>query len=218
MKLQKIILCAAIALSAFGASLGILEIGGYLRSAFAPAVSVEIEPPEPAQPPVFSPPTFTDVRSEPAAAIEQPVPEEEAEPEDWGNTGDYFIVDENPKGFEDFSNLNIVDHIYDVKQEKPVKVKPYGVIEIAREGDEYIKEYKFSSININGQRVSVVTRAKGGVSFRFDGKFTEENMTLKYKNGDEYEETIYLKGRLTKWRGGVKIAEANVRFGISHGC
>jgi hypothetical protein len=56
------------------------------------------------------------------------------------------------------------------------------------------------------------------VSYQFDGKFVDEEIKLKDEYGEEYTETVYLKGRLTKWRDGKKIAEAKVRFGISHGC
>ena len=45
MKLQKIILCVAVALAACGASLGLLEIGNYLRTAFEPVrTDVKLKP------------------------------------------------------------------------------------------------------------------------------------------------------------------------------
>jgi hypothetical protein len=41
---------------------------------------------------------------------------------------------------------------------------------------------------------------------------------LKDSSGEEYSVDAVLKGRLTKWRNGVKIAEAKVKFAMSHGC
>ena len=214
MKLQKFILCVVIALTAFGASLGLLEIGAYIRTAFQP-LKVEIKPIQPpviAMPatPNFAPPSYT-----PPAESE---PVEEAEPEVWGNTGDYYIVDEKPKGFEDFETLAIIDRQWDEKAEKVVSIKPEGQIGIWLEKQEKIKEFSYSRINITGKRLSLATQTKKGVSYQFDGKFVEQEITLEDENGEEYTVTVYLKGRLSKWRDGKKIAEAKVRFSISHGC
>ena len=219
MKLQKIILCVAICLTAFGASLGLLEIASYLRAAFAP-LKVAVKPFEPVQLPVVYPSRIPEFQQPVLTPPEETVPIEEAEQEDQGRTGDYYLVGEKPKNFKDFDWLSIVDREYNEKLGKVVSFKPIGLI-VINEGKDFNnedKEFKFSWININGKRISLVTQAKKGVSYQFDGKFVEEEIKLKDENGEEYPEIIVLKGRLTKWRNGVKIAEAKVKFGLSHGC
>ncbi len=221
MKLQKIILCVAVALTAFGASLGLLEIGNYLRTAFQP-LKVEIKPPEPIVSPVyaperipeFKPPVFTPV------AEADPAEEPEEEPFDYGEGGDYYIIGDKPngygkkpKGFADLDYLSITTSDWDKKSEKVVRVKPSGSIVTPN------KEFKFSWIDITGKRISLVTQTRKGISYQFDGKFIEEEeVKVKDENGEDYTETVVLKGRLTKWRNGVKIAEAKVKLAMSHGC
>ena len=220
MKLQKIILCAAIAVTAFGASVGLLEIGAYLREALTP-IRVELKPLETVQLPIgyqppripdFPPPSYT-----PPPAVSEPQ-EDESEVVDWGFTGDYYIIDDNPEGFEDFLNLTISDHEYDEKSEEVVKIKPEGTIDIQDPKRDDVKTFKLMSIDIKGQKILLISQTKKGVSYQLDGKFVEQDVIRKDENGEEYTETVYLKGRLSKWRDGKKIAEANVRFGISHGC
>ena len=211
MKLQKIILCTAIALTAFGASLGLLELGAYVRAAFQP-LKIGFKLPEPVQAPVVYPP----VRNIPAPA-EETAPVEEAEPEDYGETGDYYIIDEKPKGFADFETLVIKDREWNEKSEKLVPIKPQGSIQTYL-SDTASRVYNFSWINIKGKKLSLGTKAKKGVSYQFEGRFLEQDVELKSETGEKYTETIYLKGRLSKWRDGKKIAEAKVRMSISHGC
>jgi len=209
MKLQKIILCVAVSLTAFGASLGLLEIGNYLRTAFQPS-KVEIKPPEPFAPIVYAPERIPEIK--PPVAEADPAIEPAEEPFDYGESGDYYIIGKNPKGFADFENLAITTHDYSEKLEKAVRIKPTGSLVMK-------KEFKFSWINITNKRISFVTQTRKGISYQFDGKFIEEvEVKLKDDNGEEYTDYVVLKGRLTKWRNGIKIAEAKVRFALSHGC
>jgi len=210
MKLQKYILCAAIALTAFGASLGLLEIGAYLRSAFAP-VNFAVKEPKLLAAPVVYPQNIPDFKqAEPAPPVES---EPEAEPEDWGKNGYYYIIGDEPQGFKDFQQLELTTHEWNEKTEKPVAVKPYGEM-TANE-----KKFKLSWLNITGNRISFITRERRGVSYQFDGRFIDaEEVKYKTADGEEYTDAAYLKGRLTKWKNGKKIAEAKVKFGIHHGC
>ena len=217
MKLQKIILCMAIALTAFGASLGLLEIGAYIRAAFQP-MKVKFEPLEPVRPPVFVPERIPDFPMPPITPTEEPAPVEESEPDDWGHSGDYYILDDKPEGFEDFSTLSIEDRAYDEKSEKVVPIKPKGTLSVLLKDGENTREFKLSQLDINGKRVSLVSETKRRVSYRFEGRFVEEEATFKTEDGEEYTETVYLKGRLSKWRDGKKIAETKVKFTLSHGC
>lgn len=212
MKLQKIVLCVAVALTAFGASLGLLEIGSYLRAAFQP-LKAEIKPLRPI--PV------------PTVIYRQPVPEIKEEPETtppevsnsdeddascgFDETGDYALYNVPPKGFEDFDTLSIVTTVYSDKYPDGIAVKPQGSLMMK-------SEFKFSRTNINDKRISFVTESKKGVSYQFDGKFVDEIVKQKTDDGEEYEQTIVLKGRLTKWLNGKKTAEAKVKFLEMCGC
>jgi hypothetical protein len=212
MKSEKIILCVAIALTAFGASLGLLELGGYFRTMFEP-LKVEIKPLKPVQPPVFSPP-IPDFK-QPIYSPDKEAPPEESTPEEVvpeEEDGIYYLIDDDPKGFEDFEFLRIDTVKYDEKLEKLVSIKPTGKIDAG-------KEYKFSWLNVADRRISLITKSRRGVSYQFDGKFTG-GIETKYKGpeGEELTDHVFLTGRLTKWRNGKKIAEAKVRFGMSHGC
>ena len=80
------------------------------------------------------------------------------------------------------------------------------------------KRFEFSWLNIANKRISFVTQSKKGVSYQFDGKFVEEEIKLKDENDEEYTEKVVLKGRLTKWRDGKKIAESKVKFSELFGC
>jgi hypothetical protein len=208
MKLQKIILCVAVALTAFGASLGLLEIGSYLRAAFEP-LKVELKVPIPIRSPVVYPQRIPDFKQPVFVPAEEP----EEEPEDWAETGDYYIIGEKSKGFEDFEWLSVVTREYNEKLGKVVAVKPNGSAVTEKQ------EFKFSWINLTGKRISFITKSRKGVSYQFDGKFIEaEEIKQKTPSGDEYTIEAVLQGRLTKWRNGVKIAEAKVKLAISHGC
>lgn len=204
MKLQKIILCAAVALAAFGFSLGLFELGSYLRTALYPAkTEFKIKPPIPASPVVYQSPVVESKQAEytpPETSISDEVCE-------WNETGDYSLLDENPKGFEDFETLSIVTRIYSEKYPNGIAVKPQGSIQTSQ------REFKFTWINITGKRISFVTETKKSVSYQFDGKFVE-----KIQPTDEENDYPELKGRLTKWLSGKKIAESKVEFGIMCGC
>jgi hypothetical protein len=216
MKIQKIILCCAVAPAAFGASLGLLELGNYVRSAFlSPKSDVEISnvPQTPTLPSIVPPNAEFKMSTVVVPASE--TVEEEPENE-WGETGDYYIAGKYPKGFADFDSLSIVTREWNYEKQRIVAAKPSGSLQ-TYEKDKTGTEYKFSAININGKRISIVTRSVKGVSYQFDGKFVLEEYKAKLQNGEEYIDAILLKGRLTKWRGGKKIAEAKVNLEIG-GC
>lgn len=205
MKLQKIFLCAAIGLTAFGASLGLLEIGRYIRGTFQP-LRAEIKPVRP----IFAPAVIVPPDAEfkqPAFYAPPEVSGSDAESCGFDETGDYGLLEENPKGFEDFQTLSVVTRVYSEKYPDGIAVAPTGSLVMTS------NEYKFSVTNIIGRRISFVTQTKKGVSYQFDGKFVE-----KVQPTDEETDYPELKGRLTKWRNGVKIAEAKLKLGEMCGC
>ncbi|MEP6902320.1 MAG: hypothetical protein ABJA66_11255 [Actinomycetota bacterium] len=204
MKLQKIILCVAIALTAFGIAIGLMDIGLYLGAAVQP-VKVEIKPlPLPS---IVYQPKIAEVKQNFAP------PEAKASEEAIDRTGYYLIIDDNPKGFEDFEYLHISISEYDEKSEKAGSILRTGWIEAK-------KVFVFSWLSITGKRISLVTQSNKGVSYELDGKFVDEGeeVIVKDSDGDDYTEQVFLKGRLTKWLNGKKIAEAKVKFAFTVGC
>jgi len=213
MKLQKFILCVAVALAAFGASLGLIELGNYVRTAFlAPKSSAEIKPARPIPAPTVIVPPNAEFRLSTVLPASEPAEEPEYE---WSETGDYYIAGKNPKDFKEFDSLSIVTREWNDEKRRLVAVKPSGGVYTSSESDS--QEYKFSAININGKRISIVTRERNGISYQFDGKFVDEKIKHTNADGYEYEADILLKGRLTKWRNGKKIAEAKVNLEMG-GC
>ncbi len=208
MKLKETILCVAALLTAFGTSLGLLEIGSYLRSAFQP-LKVEIKPLEPITPPTYAPARMPDFK--PSAAA----PTVEDEPGDLVETGYYYIIGDNPKGFANFDYIMFSMYEYDEKHGTALADKPFGILLI--NGKE--SNHTVTWMKISGKRLSLKTETQKGIRYQFEGKFTKEEVKAKYPDGSgEYTDTALLKGRLTKWRNGVKIAEAEVRFGYTMGC
>jgi hypothetical protein len=125
--------------------------------------------------------------------------------------GDYYIIGDLPKGFKDFDGLSIETKNY----EKASAENDYVGMPIPPEG--YVstkKKFKFARINIADKQISFETEAKKGISYKFVGKFIdEEEITV-----GEYPEYIVLKGRLVKMRDGKKIAESEVKIGTVMGC
>lgn len=217
MKLQKYFLCLAVALAAFGLSLGLIDIGRYLRTAF----SAEAKKEEPARTLTVEEITYPPrvVESEISQVAEQPSPviesEENTAPEFYPD-GDYYIIGDLPKGFKDFETLSIVTVNYVKASEEDnyqyVPIVPKGFVEAK-------KEFNFTRINIANKQIAFETEAKNGISYQFFGEFVEEEeIKIKAKDGEEYTEYAVLKGRLKKMRDGKKIAESEVKLAYMHGC
>jgi hypothetical protein len=210
MKLQKIILCVAAGATAFGASLGLLEIGRWVGAALEP-LRVEIKMREAnALPVVFPAPQIKPLilTFQPSEQTAEPI----AEPDIEHDSGEYYIIGVPPKGFIEIDFIEILTVEYDEKKRRLFPIEPTGHLQTAR-------EFKFSRINITGKRVTFVTAERNGISYQFDGKFIpEEKVKYKSADGGEYSDYANLKGRLTKWRGGVKIAEAKVKLSKFQGC
>lgn len=204
MKIQRFVLCCAVALAAFGASVGLFEMVRWLGG-FSERLNVKVETP------VFTLPP--QVEFKPAGFVNGPVrvPEpDEPYVNEYGNNGEYYIVGDPPKGFENFNSLSFTERDWNAKEERVVKVKPSGSINTKI-------EYEFSRVNVTGTRIAAVTKSVKGISYQFDGKFVSEEIKLKSRYGGTYTASVSLKGRLTKWRNGKMIAEAKLNFEMG-GC
>ena len=226
MKLKIYALWFVVALTAFGLSLGLIEIGRYLQTAFSSEAKNEAKKDEAKKEESVGTVTIEEITYPPRVVnlttvpvVEQPAPviesKENTENEFYAD-GDYYIIGKLPKGFRDFEILSIVTRDYENASEEnnyegaPIPPKGFFLIK---------KEFNFTRINIANRQIAFETEAKKGVSYQFAGEFIEgEAIEVKDKDGYEYTDYVVLKGRLKKMRDGKKIAESEVKFAIMHGC
>jgi len=127
-------------------------------------------------------------------------------PKEFNPRGDYFIVGRRPKGFREFDCLELaVDH-----------EKASGVIFIqSYENQTYSAHYAVSGLVTNKRLTFVVTPvSEDALEYRFDGYFLRGGVL-----SDAGKNRAVLKGRLSKSKGGVRIAEDEVKFRIEYlGC
>lgn len=69
--------------------------------------------------------------------------------------------------------------------------------------------YRFKTLIVKRDNFTFTTMTLRGVSYSFTGKFLKGGV---YAAGDLDDETPVLEGTLTKFRGGKKVAEANLKF------
>ena len=69
--------------------------------------------------------------------------------------------------------------------------------------------YRFKTLNVKRDNFTFTTMIVRGVSYSFAGKFLKGGV---YASGILDDQTPVLEGTLTKFRGGKKVAEANLKF------
>ena len=153
------------------------------------------------------------VMSSPVAEIPvdetTPAPDLNESAEDSFNaTGDYYLVDDAPKGFKDFESINITTNDYTNASEEnnywgtPIPPKGYLLTK---------KKYKFARINIGNKQIAFETEIRNEISYKFVGKFVDNVQSEDGAYAD-------LEGRLVKMQNGKKIAESDIRLLVSCGC
>jgi len=211
MRIGKIIISAVAAIAAFGVSLGIVETCNYLSS-FLQAFNPNIAKIETA-PTIFNEQMLIEAEQPKIAESDEYVHKEFSE---FGEDGYYYIIGtpkigENPKGFKDFEYFSLDTVRIEEKTYKIIPVKPTGIV--------HTKDvFNFVQLNVNDENITFTTEKRKGISYKLEGKFVEEVITVKDSDNDDYKDTVVIKGRLTKWKNGVKIAEADVNFGFTIGC
>jgi hypothetical protein len=127
-------------------------------------------------------------------------------PKEFNPRGDYFIVGRRPKGFREFDCLELaVDH-----------ERASGVVMIQTyENQTYDGHYAISGLVTNKRLTFVVTPvSEDGLEYSFDGYFLRGGVL-----SDAGKNRAVLRGRLSKSKGGVRIAEGEVKFRIEYlGC
>ena len=69
--------------------------------------------------------------------------------------------------------------------------------------------FRFKTLNVKRDNFTFTTMTLRGVSYSFAGKFLKGGV---YSSGILDPDTPVLEGKLTKFRGGKKVAEANLKF------
>jgi hypothetical protein len=70
--------------------------------------------------------------------------------------------------------------------------------------------YRFKTVNVTREKFTFETVAIAGISYSFTGRFLRGGVYAEM-NSDQWGKPI-LAGRLTKQRGGRKVARANLKF------
>jgi hypothetical protein len=210
MRLQKIIICAAAALTGFAAGTGPVEIGRYLYSAWQPS-KPNVSTTEPVPVTLYQPPEIK--KEAPQPSEEKYVHKEFSEP---GEDGYYYLIGtpafrNKPKGFKDFDYFMLDTYRIEEKTYRRVPVKPNGFLWTN-------SFFDFARLKISGSKISFTTKTQKGVFYRLEGRFVDETIPVKDSDGEDYADTVAIKGLLTKWKNGVKIAEAQVNLGFTIGC
>lgn len=210
MRTQKIMLSAAVTLSTFVISIGLLEFSNYLYLA-VPPLKQNISSVE-----------FGNIGTYQATETKMEMPENPKEkyvhkefsvP---GEDGYYYVIgtpelENKPKGFKDFDYFEINTYRIDEKTAKPVSIKPNGYVYAS-------KPFDFEQLKLDDQKISFTTKAQNGIYYQLDGKLVDEKIVVEDSDGEAYTDTVAIKGLLTKWKNGVKIAEAKVKLGFTIGC
>lgn len=111
----------------------------------------------------------------------------------------YYMIENPPRAFADISEIHLAGEYG--KQQKPVF---YGLIRLKK---KTAKDFQILKPAMNGKNIQFSTNAVGGVSYKFSGAF------VKLENFPETRpEGAVLSGKLIKYRGKIKLAEADVKF------
>ena len=112
--------------------------------------------------------------------------------------GSFWLADNTtpPNEFSDFSAINL--------NAKRLRRLPSPGLQLING-----TTYRFKTLNVKRDNFTFTTIALRGVSYSFAGKFLKGGV---YASGILDDETPVLEGRLTKFRGGKRVAEANLKF------
>lgn len=110
--------------------------------------------------------------------------------------GAFWVIGETPNEFSGFGGINL-------NKKKLRHLPPSGVQ--SNDG----KNYRYKTLTVKRDNFTFTTMTVGGVSYSFAGKFLKGGNFAATWLGDD---DPVLEGRLTKFRGGKKVAEAKLKF------
>lgn len=110
--------------------------------------------------------------------------------------GTFWILGDTPNEFSDFGAINL-----NAKRSRQLPAQGFEL----NNG----KRIRFKTLTVKRDNFTFTTFELGGVSYAFSGKFLKGGV---YSAGDLDDTIPVLKGTLTKFRNGQKVAEANLTF------
>ena len=110
--------------------------------------------------------------------------------------GSFWVLGELPPEFSDFGGINL-------NAKKSRWIPPAGV------DTNNGKRYRFRTLTVKRDNFTFTTVTVRGISYSFSGKFLKGGVFAADNLDDE---TPVLEGTLRKFRGGKKIAEADLKF------
>src|SRR6185295_19710050 len=81
----------------------------------------------------------------------------------------YLHEEEAPKGFQDIDHLHL--STIDMKGDEMVEVPLHGWIRLKEEGDAPAVDFPLIAPTLKDKALSFTTKAVGGISYRFAGRF-----------------------------------------------
>jgi hypothetical protein len=119
-------------------------------------------------------------------------------------SGAYYFVDKPPNAFEDIDWIALF-----AVDAKGRKVPINGFIRLKDRHRGRFVNFFLISPTLRGHAITFSTKVIRGISYRFEGQF------LKLESLENHE--IVLKGLLTKFRNGRKVAQFETRYSYSAG-
>ena len=110
--------------------------------------------------------------------------------------GSFWIQGKPPKGFEDFSGINL--------NAKRNRYMPATGVDLTNG-----TQMRFKVLTVTRERLIFTTVVIRGVSYSFSGRFLKGGV---FAAADLDQDTPVLEGTLTKLKGGQKRAQANLKF------
>lgn len=110
--------------------------------------------------------------------------------------GAFWLIGEPPNGFSDFGNINL--------NGRRLRRIPSQGLQLNNG-----KTFYFKSLIVKRDKFTFTTVTVGGVYYTFSGKFLRGGV---FAEQDLYDEQPVLEGVLAKYKGGQKVAEANLKF------
>jgi hypothetical protein len=110
--------------------------------------------------------------------------------------GQFWILGDTPHDFSEFGAINL-------NAKRSRQLPPQG-FELNNG-----KRVRFKTLTVKRDNFTFTTFEIGGASYAFSGKFLKGGV---YSAGDLDDTIPVLKGTLTKFRNGQKVAEANLTF------
>ena len=110
--------------------------------------------------------------------------------------GAFWIIGTAPNEFSDFGGINL--------NSKKLRRLPASGVDSTKG-----RHYRFKTVTIQPNNFTFTTVSLGGVSYSFTGKFLKGGVFAEAMLDDTIP---VLEGILTKYKNGLKVAEANLKF------